>query len=174
MSADTPLVGPEYDPLIARTEIRDVWVASVSAKGPAFPIPEADVGYSMTDVEFHAETGSLLVRLETKVNYLAPGAKEGPAEVPEASGASDDRSLAQIRVVHVADLRLEGDPEAVTREQIDELMASGLLFMMFPYVRATIHQLSIEMRLPVTVLPYLRRNDISSQASDPVEGNAQE
>lgn len=174
MSADTPLVGQDDVPLIARTEIRDVWVASISAEGPAFPIPEAEVGYSMTDVEFHAETGSLQVRLETKVDYLSPRTNEDAAAGPEEPGAPDGRRLAQIRVVHVADLSLEGDSGAVTREQVDELMTSGVLFMMFPYVRASIHQLSIEMRLPVTVLPYLRRSDASSSASDLAEGSDQE
>jgi hypothetical protein len=41
--------------------------------------------------------------------------------------------------------------------QADEFINGNLLFMMFPYIRTSIQQVSADLRLPLTVLPYLRR-----------------
>ena len=57
---------------------------------------------------------------------------------------------------------------AISQTQADEFMAGNLLFMMFPYIRTTVQQVSADLRLPLTVLPYLRRETgIASEDADP-------
>lgn len=165
----TPL---EQTPLIARTQLRDVRLVAVEARNNEQASPNAVVEVAMEDWSYRAEAGKLFVRLVTTVRYNQPGpdaqtpSGEGEAS-PEAGPEAGPAELGRIVVAHTADFDLAGDPAAITSEQVDELIAANLLFIIFPYVRATVHRLSADLMLPPTVLPYLRRNLVPTTADTP-------
>ncbi|MHB1010157.1 MAG: hypothetical protein ACYC1E_13150 [Propionibacteriaceae bacterium] len=139
--------------------MRDVRLVSIEAYNHAQPSRDATVEVAMDDWAFRAEPGVLFVRLASTVRYFkAESETDSPVEEPIDQPEREPAELGRLVVAHTAELELEGDPEAVTREQIDELVEMNLMFIMFPYVRATVHRLSSDLQLPPIVLPYLRRN----------------
>ena len=152
----TPL---EQIPLIARTQLRDVHLVSVEGLNNEHASPNAVVEVGMEDWSYRAEAGKLFLRLVTTVSYKSP-----PPDPEVSSGETPLDSqdalpeLGRLVVAHTAEFDVAGDPAAITREQVDELIATNVLFIMFPYVRATVQRLAADLALPPTVLPYLRRN----------------
>lgn len=156
LASSTPL---EQMPLIARTQLRDVHLVSVEGQNNEQPSTNAVVEVGMEDWSYRAETGKLFVRLVTTVTYRTP-----PPDPPVAGVVTDgdqqggSLDIGRLMVAHAADFDLAGDPVAITPEQVDELIAANVLFIMFPYVRATVQRLAADLALPSTVLPYLRRS----------------
>ena len=155
-ASSTPL---EQMPLIARTQLRDVHLVSVEGQNNEQLSPNAVVEVGMEDWSYRAEAGKLFLRLVTTVSYKSP---PPDSEVSSGETPSDSQEgspeLGRLVVAHTADFDLAGDPAAITPEQVDELIAANVLFIVFPYVRATVQRLAADLVLPPTVLPYLRRN----------------
>lgn len=156
--ADAPQ-NPDETPLIERTELRDVRLVSVRAKNQERPIDEVHVHINMDRWAYKVESGVLLVKLRTEAIY---------SDQPGAPAENEDRKkhsiLGRVVVVHLAELELKDDPDAISREDVEQLLQVNLLFMMYPYVRASLQRYTADLALPPIVLPYLRR-DVSTHIS---------
>jgi hypothetical protein len=154
-------IGEDQFPLVARTNLRDVRLVSIDAHAPDIPVADAEVRVTMEDIAYRAEPGALLVRLSAKVSYY----DRKTDQVLDGTNPEDPAALqgevGRITVTQLAELSFEGDSASITAEQADEFLRGNLLFMMFPYVRASIQQLASDLRLPPTVLPFLRRDVVS-------------
>lgn len=145
-------------PLVARTELRDVRLVSVMARNQERPVERTGVQASWDAMSYRTEPGTLFIKLTTNVRYYAPPAAAESAGSESAESVPDETSpeVGSLSVVHLAELSLEGDHTRITPEQAEDFFASTILFMMFPYIRASVHRFSIDLQLPPTVLPYLR------------------
>ena len=165
MPSDVPLpIELDQLPLVARTNIRDVRLVSIEAQAPDVPAEDVAVHFAMDEMAYRVEARTMFVRVAANVRYFAEGADAGR---PTASESEPTRlEVGRITLVLLAELAFEGG--AISQTQADEFTAGNLLFMMFPYIRTTVQQVSADLRLPLTVLPYLRRETgIASEDSDP-------
>ena len=151
-------------PLVARTDIRDVRLVSIEAQAPDVPADDAAVHFAMDEMAYRVEAGTLFVRVTANVRYFAEDPGAGQPAAPESDPTRLE--VGRITLILLAELAFEGG--AISQTQADEFMAGNLLFMMFPYIRTTVQQVSADLRLPLTVLPYLRRETgIASEEADP-------
>ena len=134
------------------------------AAAPDVPADDAAVHFAMDEMAYRVEAGTLFVRVTANVRYFAEGPVAGQPAAPESDPTRLE--VGRITLVLLAELAFEGG--AISQTQADEFMAGNLLFMMFPYIRTTVQQVSADLRLPLTVLPYLRRETgIASEDADP-------
>ena len=165
MPSDVPLpIELDLLPLVARTDIRDVRLVSIEAQAPDVQAEDAAVHFTMDEMAHRVEAGTLFVRVAANVRYLAEGPGAGQPSAPESEPPRLE--IGRITLVLLAELAFEGGE--ISQTQADEFMARNLLFMLFPYIRTTVQQVSADLRLPLTVLPYLRRETgITSEDADP-------
>lgn len=140
--------------LVAHTELVDIRTVEIHAAGidetsetmkqPA----QVDISLKLASEGFKATAGKLRVRTTAEVSY---------SMVPE--DGSSGTEFADIKVVFelLFDLSEEINPESITSEEIQTFDQDNLIFMAFPYVRSALQSLAAELRLPPTVLPFLRR-----------------
>lgn len=153
-------------PLIARTDIRDVRLVSIEAQAPDVPAEDTSVHFAMDEMAYRVEGDTLFARVTANVRYSAAVVGAGQPGASESEPTL--REVGRITFTLLAELSFKGG--AISQTQADEFMAGNLLFMMFPYIRTTVQQLSADLRLPLTVLPYLRRETgILSEDADPRE-----
>lgn len=141
-------------PLVPYTEIHDIKLTHLAATAPDSIPQNIKVDLTFGNLAFRAEAGRLQIKISASVSY-SPEAPE------EASGESlgEDYSIAEIEMTFAVDLELDDDldPERIDEDSIQKFVDSNLIFMLYPYVRSTVHRLTGEMPFPVTILPYLRR-----------------
>jgi len=145
----------EFDqlPLVARTEIRDVRLVSIEAQAPDMLAENAAAQFTMDEMAYRVEANTMFVRVTANVRYFAEGAVAG--EPTDTESDPTGREVGRISLSLLAELAFEGG--AISKTQADEFMAGNLLFMMFPYIRTSVQQVSADLRLPLIVLPYLFR-----------------
>lgn len=140
--------------LVAHTELVDIRTVRIDA-GIADELPETlnepaqvDISLKLASEDFKASKGNLRVRTVAEVSY---------STVSEEN--SNGVEFGAIKVVFELnfDLNEEIDPETITSEDIQAFDQDNLIFMVFPYVRSALQSLAAELRLPPTVLPFLRR-----------------
>jgi len=167
MSSDALPIDLDSLPLVARTDMRDVRVVSVVARTDDVVPTDTEIAVRMTRSQYRVEEGSLFVRTSAEAQYLAhppeeaegATAEEGAAHSTDAAPA-EQREVGSIEVEVLAELDFQGGE--VTPAQIDEFLDHNFLFMIFPYVRTVLQQTAADLRLPPTVLPFLRRGSLTS------------
>lgn len=75
-----------------------------------------------------------------------------------------------MTVTHLAELELKDDPSTVSRARMEEFLEKNLMFMMYPYVWASLQRSAAEVPLPPVVLPNLRRDVPAHMITDIVPG----
>jgi hypothetical protein len=142
-------------PLVGRTELRDVRLVAIDAQAPEEPEEGVAVHFAMDEMAYRVADQHMFVRVGVHVRYIVDVAEESPGgeNVPEG------RQIAQISLVLLAELAFSGG--AISQPQADEFIERNLLFMIYPYIRTSVQQVSADLRLPLTVLPYLRRDGAS-------------
>lgn len=148
-------------PLVARTDLRDVRVVSIIAHAPDVLVVDANVHASVGAPQYRIEDERLFVRLEATARYTEI---DDVSEQDEAAPV-DPNEVGSVTIGLVAELEFRGG--VVSQQQVDELVTSNLFFMLFPYVRSTLQQVASDLRLPQTVLPYLRRQVAPVEGDDP-------
>jgi hypothetical protein len=166
VSVESPLpLELDQLPLAARTDMRDVRLVSVEAETHELPIETTHVQVAMDDLSYKVQDDTMSVKLVARVRYLVDEPDGETSENLDGEAAVDRTEAARIIVALRAELSFEGG--AITSEQADEFMAGTMLFMLFPYARAAIQQIASDLRLPPTVLPFLRRGAITISAEAP-------
>ncbi len=154
-------------PLVQRTELRDVRLIAVRSKNQERPVQNLRVRVDMDKWAYKAEPGMLLVTLRTEAVYF-----EQSEQVE--TGSRKGARVGRVIVTHLAELELKDDPSTVSRARMAEFLERNLMFMMYPYVRASLQRYAADVLLPPVVLPYLRR-DVPTHAitdgPDPEETN---
>jgi hypothetical protein len=164
--------------VVARTEIRDVRLVGVTAKTDDVLPAEIDIEIRMTRNRYRVENGSLYVRTAAEARYLTrvsepdTHAEDRTAtetdQVEDPGATEQQKEVGRIEVELLAELDFEGGQ--ITHEQMDEFLERSFLFIIFPYVRTTMQQTAADLRLPPTVMPYLRRNPVVTSSSRMGEG----
>jgi hypothetical protein len=168
VSAESPLpIELDQLPLVARTDMRDVRLISVDAEANELPIETTHVQVAMDDITYKVDDNTLFVKLVARARYLVDGPDGENSENADEAAGVERIEAAHITVALRAELSFDGG--AVSSEQADEFMAGTMLFMLFPYARAAIQQVASDLRLPPTVLPFLRRGAITISAEPPSE-----
>lgn len=172
MPSESPEPVTQRLPITHRSELLDVRLISIEGHSPDRPVERADISVAMDDLGYRFEPGFLFVRLATVVRYLEPQEDRQSSGSDSAESGSSPSELARLTVVHVAEVSLEDDPSDITQEQVEDFLGN-MLFIMFPFVRASISRYSSDLSLPTTWLPYLRRdlNDSSAGAGGSESGN---
>lgn len=147
-----PVSAQDDVPLVERTELRDVRLISIRAKNQERPGHDVQVHVNMDKWAYKIEPGTLLITLRTEAIY-----SEHSDQI-EAGSKKDRARLGRVVVTHLAELGLQGDPETVSRARIEEFLGNNLMFMMYPYVRASLQRYAVDLLLPPVLLPYLRRD----------------
>lgn len=142
-------------PLVERTELRDVRLISVRSKNQERPVQNLHVRVDMDKWAYKAEGDTLLVTLRTEAIYSE---QRGPAQ------SGKNSRVGKVTVTHLAELELKDDPSTVSRARMEEFLEKNLIFMMYPYVRASLQRYAADVLLPPVVLPYLRRDVLTPPA----------
>ena len=140
-------------PLVQRTELRDVRLVAVRSKNQERPVQNLHVRVDMDNWAYRAEPGTLLVTLRTEAVYF-----EQSEQAENGKRARKGSRVGKVTVTHLAELELKDDPNAVTHARMGEFLEKNLMFMMYPYVRASLQRYAADVLLPPVVLPYLRRD----------------
>ncbi|QIS02359.1 hypothetical protein F5X71_08500 [Nocardia brasiliensis] len=109
---------------------------------------EVNAKISVDEPKYTFEGGDLFIRVTYDASFF-------PASPTGEDSTDDDSKLAEIRVAHVAVIKVEGD--APDRSEIDRLFVENVTFMIHPYARASIQRLATDVGLPPVTLPYMHR-----------------
>ncbi|PIE26651.1 MAG: hypothetical protein CSA58_08330 [Micrococcales bacterium] len=128
-----------------RTEIRDIRLQKLTGEVLRTPPEEITVRLSNSEPRFSRQPGALLVLFSHRLDYIEPARDDEP-EIPVGS----------IEASHIVEVELSGDNEP-SDDAVSTFIGTNVLFMVYPYVRSTLHRLPSEFGLPPILLPYLRR-----------------
>lgn len=174
MSADSaPSLTSSGIPIVHRSELQDIRLLSVEGHSPDRPLERADISVAVDDISYRIEPRLVFVRLATVVRYFEAREDNQSLSSDPLGDAADLPELGRLTVVHVAELSLDGDPNDITPDQVQDFLGN-MLFIMFPFVRASISRYSVDLSLPPTWLPYLQRSlhDPGAGASESGNGLA--
>lgn len=178
MASDNQPSEPQRQPqpsLVSRTEIGDVRAQELFAVAHTpFPPDEVIVSINVRDPQYVFENDQLLIRFTHDVTFFAADQAD-QAGLSEKAEVGDRVTVGEIRVAHIVQLSYNGDTP--NDDEIDGLIISNTLFMVYPYVRSAIQRLAMDVGLPPLILPYLRRGainlDMPHQAAAKVDGHEQ-
>lgn len=144
----TPVTADDVSRLIARTELRNIWVDEIQGGPVGLPPAELELHIRAMAPSFAlaAEDRLLLVRFEHIVSSVTAPAGEDPQD--------PDPEL--LRVAHVAQFDIQGD-DPIRHDVVAAWIDTNVYFMVYPYVREAIHSLTRLLGLPSLVLGYLKR-----------------
>lgn len=149
MEAGIPVTADDVSRLIARTELRNIWVDEI--KGGPIGLPPAELELHIRAMApsfaLAVEDRLLLVRFEHVVSSVT---------APEGGDDQSDPDPEMLRLAHVAQFDIQGD-EPVRDDVVSAWIDTNVYFMVYPYVREAIHSLTRLLGLPPLVLGYLKR-----------------
>ncbi len=146
--AATQVPSMKLQNLVDRTELREIRLQSFTGKILQTPPEELQVSFQPSEPEYSRENGGILVLFTHRLEYsTVVDSNDEPIRV------------GYIETVHIVELELESGEEP-SDESISALIATNVLFMVFPYVRAALHRFPGEFGLPPILLPYLRRDTL--------------
>lgn len=150
----------EHLPLVSATEIRDIQMVALEARAPEDRSEEQKVQLKIGKSEFKAHEGELLIRISARVEYFDVFTSEiDHHSSDEQLDTTDDDPVASIDATYLIQLDLDSriDPTSISADKVNDLVEGNIIFMLYPYIRSTVHRLSGEMPFPPIVLPYMRR-----------------
>lgn len=141
--------------LLHYTELRDIRTVEIRGFGADDTVDfstetqRIDISLELGSIGYKATIGELRVRTKVKAEY----------SLITVEGVKDD-PFGGIDVVFELVLNLSDEiaPESVTEREVQLLESENLNFMLFPYVRSALQSLAAELRLPPTIIPFLRRD----------------
>ena len=139
----------ELESLVERTEVRDIRLQRFSGEVLRTPPESVDVRLTNSLPRYALQEGSILALFTHRLDF---------EELSEQN--ADEQPVGHVEVTHIVELELRGEGEP-SDDSVSALLATNVLFMVYPYVRAALQRLPVEFGLPPILLPYLRR-DVSS------------
>lgn len=173
MSSDILPLDLDSLPVVMRTDMRDVRLVSVVAHVQDVIPADTDIAIRLEPSRYRVDGASLFVRTVAGARYFRHEATETDNDAgrsPEPDAAPEGppaelQDMGSIEVEVLAELDFQGGE--VTQEQMDEFLDQNFLFMIFPYVRTLLQQTAADLRLPPTVIPFLRRGSLTpTQATE--------
>lgn len=116
---------------------------------------QMQIELSVDDPTFLIDPERFLVRFVHHLTYAAdsPRGEDG-----------ENTQVAKLEVAHIAELILRGDPPQ--SDVVSAFIHSTVVFVVHPYVRASLQRLATDLDLPPVTLPFLRRSLDGPPAGD--------
>lgn len=146
--------------LVSVTDIRDIQMITLEARAPEDRDEELKVQLQIGNSEFKAQHGELLIRISARVDFFDASSRENDHDPGgDQLDPTEVNPVAFIKATYLIQLDLAPhvDPIFISVEKVNDLVEGNIIFMLYPYIRSTVHRLSGEMPFPPVVIPYMRR-----------------